>query len=313
MKTNVSQTYTNVIFNMPSSVFRGLILRRWTELPRIQSIVGLMTASFVVPIMVLSIFPHQEARFLIPVTLPLIFLHSQRIRRTKDKVHKERNIFNIKLMENFSGNYMLSLWYFFNIISTVFYGFLHQGGIFPLISHISQEIQYKPQLTSLHLVTSHVYSLPISLLQLHNSKVTVINRDTKKKYKVGRQVFTHELGSLPMEHVHRKLGELLYNCEEKKQVQKLNYRLYLALPATLSEDFHATSLKNISKFSYSIDHIFYPHVSTEALPNLFAHTHCPEEDEIIGFCDNEPFLNSPFNYFSKIIQQFGLILIRIST
>lgn len=70
-------------FTLYFSCFRG-VLKQYSTLPRVQSIIGLMTSSFILPIAALSVFPHQEARFLIPVTLPLTFLYTQRIRNIED-------------------------------------------------------------------------------------------------------------------------------------------------------------------------------------------------------------------------------------
>lgn len=130
-----------------------------------------MITSFIIPIVLLSIFPHQEPRFLIPVTLPLVFLHSQRIRS-----HEEQNIFQ-KQEKGFKvfikkdsvlnkKDGLLKLWYFINIILVVFYGFIHQAGVYPLMEHFAEELQNKPRLTTIHLVTSHIYPLPISLLHV---------------------------------------------------------------------------------------------------------------------------------------------------
>ncbi|XP_050345092.1 GPI mannosyltransferase 4 isoform X2 [Nymphalis io] len=48
---------------------------QYSKLPRIQSITGLMIFAIIVPVGILSLFPHQEARFIIPVLVPLVFLY----------------------------------------------------------------------------------------------------------------------------------------------------------------------------------------------------------------------------------------------
>lgn len=41
---------------------------------RFNIVDGLMFFSIIIPMVILSLIPHQEPRFLIPLTLPIIFL-----------------------------------------------------------------------------------------------------------------------------------------------------------------------------------------------------------------------------------------------
>ncbi|XP_067008941.2 GPI mannosyltransferase 4 [Anabrus simplex] len=287
-------------------IYRGAC-KQWSSLPRIQSIIGLMTASFITPIITLSMFPHQEARFLIPVTLPVVFLHAQRMQPSPEQPKKRKVIPG----RGPAIGYLLTVWYLFNILLTVFYGFLHQGGVYPLMDHLSEEMQTKPRFTVLHVVTSHTYSLPLSLLQLHNSKHVVFNRRTGEKYQRARQFFTYEMGSKPLEEVCLKLEKLLEDCEEKSVSKKLDYRLYLVLPASLSEDFHNILYSSNATFSHSVSRVFYPHVSTEALPRFLGGAEC-FEDDLVGFCDSDRIYQSPLKYISRLMEQFGLILMRVT-
>lgn len=296
------------------SVFRG-VQRKWSDLPRVQSIIGLMTSSFIIPILVLSLFPHQEARFLIPVTLPIIFLHSQRIRHVsgiEQKCNENGTIFKGKFSHGSRGSLLLTLWYFINIILTIFFGFLHQGGMYALSTHLAGELQVKSQLTTLHLVTSHTYSLPLFFLQLRNSKRSLFSRQTGRRYRLARQFYSYEMGSAPLEDVHMKLQALLDMCELKKHEKRLDYHLYLALPASLVDQFHVTTPNSTLAFEYSVEKVFYPHVSTEALPdvfNLLSHE-CMNYDTQT-YCESENIYTSPLKFLSRFIQQFGLTLIRI--
>lgn len=292
-------------------IYKALILKQWTDLPRIQSVVSLMTASFIMPVAALSVFPHQEPRFLIPVTLPIVFLYSQHIYQTSGAVKPYHHAQRKPPAANSKMNFLLPLWCVSNVILTIFFGFLHQGGIFPLLKHFSTELQSKPQFTSIHLVTSHMYSLPISLLQLHNPHHTYYNRTVGLKYRIAKQFFTYEMGSIPLDEVYLKINELVEECEKRAHFKKLDYRLYLAMPATLSEEFYSLTYNRSSPYSFIIEDVFYPHLSTEALPNVFTLTECSYDDELIGFCYSEQFYTSPVKYILKFLQQFGLILIRI--
>jgi phosphatidylinositol glycan class Z len=274
-----------------------------------------MISSFIIPVVVLSLFPHQEARFLIPVTLPVIFLHSQRIRHIssiEQKCKENSTAFKITFSRGPRGSLLLTLWYFINIILTVFFGFLHQGGIYALSTHLAGELQVKSKLTTLHLVTSHTYSLPLFFLQLRNSKKSLFSRQTGRRYHLARQFYSYEMGSAPLEDVHMKLQTLLETCELKRNEKKLDYRLYLAIPASLVDQFHLTTPNSTLAFKYSVEKVFYPHVSTEALPDVFhLLSHECVNYDIQTYCERENFYTAPLKFLSRFIQQFGLTLIRI--
>ncbi|PSN33686.1 GPI mannosyltransferase 4 [Blattella germanica] len=295
-------------------LYRG-VLRKWSELPRVQSIIGLMTLAFILPIFALSLFPHQEARFLIPVTLPVIFLHSQRIRHvfsTDEKSHENGTAFKFTFKSGRRDSILLTLWYLINILLTIFFGFLHQGGMYSLANHFAGELQSRPRLTTIHVVTSHLYSLPLFPLHLRNSKKSLFSKQTGRRYRLAKQFYSYELGSAALSEVHSKIQSLLESCELKKKEKRLDYRLYLSLPASLMEEFHLNAPNITGEFEYSVEKVFYPHVSTEALPDIFhllSHE-CVDEDDGM-YCDSENIYTSPLKFISRLVQSFGLTLIRI--
>ncbi|XP_075221500.1 phosphatidylinositol glycan anchor biosynthesis class Z isoform X2 [Lycorma delicatula] len=249
-----------------------LLLKRWSDLPRMQSLIGLMMTSLIIPLVILSFIPHQEPRFLIPCTLSIIFLHSQRIRNVnepKNIYSKQKNGFKVFLKKDVKMNtkdIILMIWYLINILCVLFFGFLHQAGVYPLITHLSHELQYKPRLTHIHLVTSHIYSLPMSLLLIKKYSIQV-SKESGMRYNRAKDFFMYELGSSEsMDQVAMKIKTVLNTCETKWKEKHLKYKLYFALPSSLTEEFQVAAFK--MNLTHSINKVFYPHVSTEALPNL---------------------------------------------
>jgi phosphatidylinositol glycan class Z len=120
------------------------------------------------------------------------------------------------------------------------------------------------------------------------------------------------MGSAPLEDVHMKLHTLLETCELKKNEKRLDYRLYLALPGSLMEQFLVIASNLTSDLEYSVEKVFYPHVSTEALPDVY---HLLSEEcmnfHTQKYCDSDTFFLSPLKFLSRLVQQFGLTLIRI--
>ncbi|XP_063240991.1 GPI mannosyltransferase 4 [Bacillus rossius redtenbacheri] len=266
------------------------VCRRWRDLPRAQSVVGLMTASWLVPVALLSLFPHQEPRFLVPVTLPLVFLYTRRLHR--------------------HGGLALSCWYACNILLTAFFGFAHQGGVWPLAEHFSREMAAKPRLTAVHLVTSYVYPLPLFPLMLRNSRRPLFSRQTNQHYRLAREFHPYELGSGGLDRVLGRAESLITSCERTYAEKKLDYRVYVALPMSLAERFYGLVDRTNSSLSYATVKVFYPHVSTEALPSFPLAAKCRPEQSESDSCE-EYFYSSPIKFFSRYAQQFGLALIKI--
>lgn len=249
-------------------IYSGL-KARWLHLPRLQSIVGLMTCTFVIPIALLSLFPHQEPRFIIPVLFPLVFLYAPDLSQVPclDIVR-----FNGKNDESTtelpqSKPRKLTLWYVSNLLLAFFYAFAHQGGVFPLTSHITTELKAKPHLTHVHLYTSYSYSLPTALLQLRNTR-KVYRSSSNHKYKLTQDFHLYEQGSKPLPEVFDSIVRRIRDCEEKFVVKRIPYRLYYALPASAINEFVELSNNRSNLFRFHIVKTFYPHISIERLPSL---------------------------------------------
>ena len=122
-------------------ICRLLVGRQWTSLPKAQSVTSLMSASFLVPLLALSVFPHQEPRFLLPLVIPLTFLHAQTI---------------IGLRK-----WLKTSWYVLNALAVLFFGFFHQGGVWGLAGHMHDTgLAHPKPLNAVHLVTNHMYIVP---------------------------------------------------------------------------------------------------------------------------------------------------------
>ncbi|XP_003690478.1 GPI mannosyltransferase 4 [Apis florea] len=283
---------------------------QWLNLPRIQSVVGLMTTSFIIPIMLLSIFPHQEPRFIIPTLLPLTFLYAPNINQTSgvDTITRiAGNNENTFTTERNKLNKLQILWFICNIALTFFYGFAHQGGVLPLSSHIATELKAKPDLTHIHLFTSHTYSIPTALLHLRNTRKTYVSSGNHK-YKLIKDFYLYEQGSKSIQDVCNVIALKLHECEYKYATKKVPYRLYYALPATDLEEFIFIQ-NNINLFDYHIVHKFYPHVTIEKLPFSKVTKNITRFTHFTIFSVEK--LTEIMNNILETFQQFQLLLIRI--
>lgn len=239
----------------------------------------LMTASFLIPVMLLSLVPHQEARFLIPITLPLVFLHAQEIQDLDTKpALMYRAHESIQDKKKFSLNSptssktipkgsksLMNLWIMINCLLAIFFGFVHQGGVYPLTAHLKEIMRKQTKTQVVHLVTAYMYPIPQSLLVQRNSRQKYFDPVTKTKYLIARKFYAYELGSESFPDVVEVIKRIVNKAEATKIKENLNYSVYLALPSSL---VHDESNFQASDLTFTRDSVFYPHMSTEALPQL---------------------------------------------
>ncbi|XP_040858504.1 GPI mannosyltransferase 4 [Ochotona curzoniae] len=106
------------------------------------------------PLVLLSVFSHQEARFLIPLLVPLVLLCSPQTQTIPWK-----------------GTLFL-----FNALGALFFGYLHQGGLVPSLEYLEQVV-HAPVLPSMSthytLLFSHTYMPPQYLLHISSLRSTV--------------------------------------------------------------------------------------------------------------------------------------------
>lgn len=291
---------------------------RWLELPRVNNINGLMMSSFIVPVLLLSIFPHQEPRFIIPILLPLVFLFTPYLKTTTDKVptnhhhhHHHQNYYSRKdgkKRRNGFGKLEI-IWYCFNILFTIFYGFCHQAGVLPLTSQLAFELKVKPHLTHVHVFTTSTYPIPTGLLHLRNTQRTYVSGD-KYKYKLKQDFYLYEMGNRDMAHVYDRIFSIVNECRETLRTKSTPCRIYYALPLNVLSELEDYAIKNTShKLNYTLVKTFYPHITTEKLPLLTTYSTCTNLDQIVS-CVKHLVHNNVKNLFI-FLYQFQLLLLKI--
>lgn len=246
----------------------------YRNLPRSQSIIGLMTSAVFAPLAIMSYINHQEARFLLPLTLPITLLHGHKLDGisfpnpfTEDRPFF-RALYDKFVPPRITKKTILRIWYTTTIILVIFYGFLHQGGVYQLSAHFSQVMKVKSPPTNVHLITSHMYSFPVAFLNTPSSKTVHIDRVTRKKYRRGRQFFINELGSADITRVLPIVSAIVNSYEtESRGKYSWRYQIYVAMPTSLSDEFDELYKRNMTQMKFSYVRSFYPHLSTEALPN----------------------------------------------
>lgn len=294
-----------------------------------------MNTTIFVPVVALSLINHQEPRFLIPITLPIIVLHAPKLIdgfATTNPFASNRAIpqfiYRRVLSTRASAGYILKYWYAINLCLVVFFGFIHQGGVTQLTHHFSRPSSIVDHRQSnelnahIHLVTSHIYNMPTSLLFQPSTKQLLINPDNGQKYTRKKQFFLYEYGSMAVDDLQQKLKLILDMNEMRLHRERQLYKLYLAIPSSLTEKLSiALFNSNHTMIKYQRVKMFYPHLSIEAFPNLLQkhpteiRTDVFNLDRTCHLYDNQddpvPYVGTILKQFSSFMHQFGLVLYRI--
>ncbi|XP_063548166.1 GPI mannosyltransferase 4 [Cydia strobilella] len=232
------------------------ICGHYRKLPRIQSITGLMLFSLVIPVALLSLFPHQEARFIIPALVPLVYLYGNRLHPNESDLPNHRKLKKI----------LLYTWFILNASLTLFYGFLHQGSIYSFANTLHREIKGTYG-THTYVISTHSYSIPSYLLQLESTTKVYKDRHTGHKYRLTPTTFLYKYGSMPMDELFTKVDDVLTNAEMLLHEYKKQYRFYVATPCSLELEVEEAA-KKYYYFKLVDDFRYYPHFCTEAVPKF---------------------------------------------
>ncbi|RZB41088.1 Glyco transf 22 domain containing protein [Asbolus verrucosus] len=286
----------------------NIVRGKYQLLPTVRSIKGLMMLSYIAPLGFLSIFPHQEPRFIIPLIIPLVYLHSSSILSEADNILIKLEETPVKKSAENTKKYfsrLFKIWLVVNGIFVIFYGFFHQGGLYSAANYLAKDMKLESPRTEYHIVTGYIYSIPKTLfLQKSTDKL----RYTKTtKYVVNQRVFLHEEGSLDLDILLKNIENLSKRNEAYKKNYKVNgkYNTFLIIPSSLDDKLMYLTVNHGLKFT-KIKH-FYPHISIEAFPELIG--------DLFYFCYNlklENFSSSISDYLGKVFSSFGLSLYEIS-
>jgi len=199
---------------------RNLISRYWRQL--------ILLLCCVVPVSLLSIFPHQESRFLIPMLPAFAALYA-------DKVTTSR--------------WRLTLWFITNTFGCLFYGSIHQAGVVPCLGYL-QRIQSTS--VDYHMIFWHTYTAPQHLLMLpRHSAVMHVPRAAP-------------LTSLEGNSIEDLINHLTQVNSSQQDLGKV--KVMVAAPS--SEHHYLVCKTAEAGIRLSVHKSFWPHLSTEHPPKI---------------------------------------------
>ncbi|XP_044147006.1 LOW QUALITY PROTEIN: GPI mannosyltransferase 4 [Bufo gargarizans] len=192
----------------------------------------LLLMLYFVPLMFLSLFNHQEPRFLIPLIVPLVLLVSNYTRTMKTKC----------------------LLVLFSVTGSLFFGCLHQAGLIPSLFHIQQIVLSKSACGNIschHTVLfTHTYMPPLYLLNLKKGQTSVEIIDLAG--------CTEDLMCQKLRGLQEELS-----LRNKEVLGKTMHHLIAVFPGTIA------SVVESCKLAHKAEVFFTPHLSMEDPPKMF--------------------------------------------
>jgi len=208
-----------------------VILRSW-KLVLMHRRDVMLLACCLVPVILLSLFPHQEPRFLIPLLPVFAAMYARQI----------------------TSRWSAALcWIVANVFGCLFYGCLHQAGVVPCLGHL-QETQSTG--VERHVTFWHTYTAPQHLLLQQLSSLTQDSTNT------GTTVITSLEGNSVGDLIHhlRQINSSLSSQNREK--------LEVLVAATSSEHQYLVCMAAEAGIRLDLNRSFWPHLSTEHLPRM---------------------------------------------
>ncbi|XP_019359078.1 PREDICTED: GPI mannosyltransferase 4 [Gavialis gangeticus] len=198
-----------------------------TVLVHPESKLALLSFYFV-PLVFLSLFSHQEPRFLIPLILPLVLLITSHNRTIKWK----------------------PIIIIFNVLGAFVFGCLHQGGLIPCLAHLEQLIHSPESLShGAHytLLFAHTYMPPRFLLNIS---------------KKDPQIEVIDMAGTELQTFCQTLEHLANTCGGTQTERKPACKLFVITPGTIG-----TNVKECGVL-FKNETLIFPHLTMEDPPQL---------------------------------------------
>ncbi len=235
--------------------FFSVVFNRWGQKPSIRNASALATFTLCSSLVALSLFPHQEPRFLLPLAVPCVLLGSNALRRR---------------FPSFTGprrRPLLTAWYAFNVGMLLSFGFCHQGGVLPVVRWLGEEAGGGGPPGEVPVVFTHTYMPPrFPLLQSAKGVETkpYLHGDHAKR----RRYKFVDLSGAPESEVATELASLALRAPPSKaRAPLLVAAPHVARRIEAAAAAAAAAMGGKELELEELEH-FFPHVSAEAAPDV---------------------------------------------
>ncbi|KAG2735997.1 hypothetical protein G9P44_000087 [Scheffersomyces stipitis] len=240
--------YTHILVNLPQLLGPGILFlfktSYWKTTPFLSIVSG---------IVVLSLVPHQELRFLIPI-VPLACCCFD--------LYSYSTNYEGKLRQSLLGSISLKSWYIFNIAMAMLMGVFHQGGVVPALDELHLQLFQNTSTSSVQ-VWWRTYSPPTWMLGDTNSTVQTITLNDENfhlgyELDTSKQNYVFDMMGTNYDKVYQFLVGL------KKQRDRPVY--FITPTASFNVNFENQALKFNSTWNYTfhldMDHLDFSDYET---------------------------------------------------
>lgn len=269
----------------------------------IDNIFCFFALSFFVPLVIFSLVSHKEPRFLIPLLIPTCLLTSHVI------------------FGKTSSTNLRYLWFTFNLILIIVYGYLHQGGMISSLTHIQKMFSHPSNIDqNYHVIYFQTYMPPRHLAQAP-FKVQLINNN---RYKLeltrsGKTIVepVREIHDLMSSSNKKQLEEFIIKL---KNESRKNLGIFVVTPSILKKQL--LFYDNINKsddinFNYNLINEFKFHISFEHLMDYLDFFKCQFNDNLVKTRKAKVkfslFVNKckKMSFIDKLMTSFSLSLFQV--
>lgn len=223
--------YTHILVNLPQILGPGLILlfprfrnSYWKTTPFAAAISGLVF---------LSLVPHQELRFLIPV-VPLLC-----------------SCFDVASLEAACKKYpwvlsfVMNAWLVFNVVMATIMGVFHQGGVVPALDFIYTNPRFNTLGTAF--IWWRTYSPPTWMLNEKEGDLQIISLDNETEDSIDFE----SNAKLSLDAMGMEIGKL---NKIINQVSTQYDKVYVISPvASFKQSFNTSLYQEVWNYSYHMD------------------------------------------------------------
>eukprot|EP00943_MAST-04B_sp_MAST-4B-sp1_P006716 g6716.t1 len=201
---------------------------------------------------VLSLAPHQEARFLLPLVFPIILFYSINVdnRNISSVTKKNRGAVSI-----FSYNRIQYIWIIFNVILFLLFGVFHQAGVLKALNYAANTkmLENRPK----NLIFYHTY-MPPRFMLLNKMDKHVEKGNVHEDYINVLDVGGNDIDKL--------IFTIVSSDNSNNEKQRNNW---VVAPASLHIEKNGKMIQFLdeNQLELEVETEFYPHLSMEDLPS----------------------------------------------
>lgn len=207
--------------------------------------------TIITPVALLSIFPHQEPRFLLPLILPICLAFRSKVTMGKGLKFREELV---------GGNHLtkkrfLMPWLAINFVLFLFYSYVHQSGVTQSLFYLHDEVHSKDfRANETSIIFAGIYLPPQHLLHLEKyNPVKIHDFSIADNFSV----------------IHEQVFDIL------KDDTPATKTLYIVIPFCWEDKFLTVvntvdNISGIVRYHSNLVKSFFPHFSSEVLSHCFS-------------------------------------------